>query len=121
MQIIGNKLVKCKSNKEIADEVFNSFDVNLNFNFEERYINYWIQLFRQTVLKLITFLEAFNQSTGFLKGDRAMYKAWIYLDRFSDDSGAYMGAAGFSVYSYEKQGGYRENPQFLFGTAYQFC
>ena len=121
MLIIGSKLVKCKSNKEIADKVCNSFDINLNFNFEERYINYWLRLFRQTLFKLIVFLESFNQDTSFLKGNKAMYNAWNYLDNFFDDSGEYNGASGFSIYSYEKQGCYKGNPQFLFGTAYQFC
>jgi hypothetical protein len=72
------------------------------------------------VFKLIAFFSFCNQDTDFLKGSQGMYNAWVYLDNFKDDSVEYKGATGFSVYSYEKQGGYRVNPQFLFGTAYQF-
>lgn len=120
MQVIGKKLIQGKTNKKIADEISYAFDPDTLFNFEERYVNYWIQFFRQTVLKLIAFLSSFNQDTSFLKGSDSMYNAWVYLDRFVNDSDGYAGATGFCQYFYEKQGGYRENPQFLFGTAYQF-
>jgi len=120
MKIIGNKLVKGKSKKEIADDVYNSFDIDSNFNFEERYIDYWIKLFRQAVLKLMIFLDKNNQDTDFLKGNKSMHKALVYLNEFTDDTKRFRNATGFSVYYYQKQGGYRENPQFLFGTAYQF-
>ena len=118
MIIIGNKLIKGRSKKEIADYVYNCFDSN--FNFEERYLDYWFQLFWQTILKLKTFLDKNNQDTDYLKGGTGMSKAWVYLNEFTDDTKEFKNATGFSQYYYRKEGGYRENPQFLFGTAYQF-
>ena len=119
MIIIGDKLVYAKSDKKIADKIYNSFDIN-DFNFEERYVNYWFRFFRQTVLKLISILKSNNQDTDFLYGKEGLKKGWEYLNGFSNEVGKYRNAIGFSRYFYEMQGGYRKNSVFLFGTASQF-
>jgi len=120
MYIWRNKLIKNKSKSEIADDVTGSFAIDNELNYEERYVDQSLRLFIQTVSKLMDFLNRNNQNIDFLKGKEKLKEAWIYLDTFKDDSGLYNGASGFSFYSYEKQGGYRTNPQFLVGTAYQF-
>jgi hypothetical protein len=120
MYIWKNKLIKNKSKSKITDEVTGSFDIDKELNYEERYVDRSLSLFRQTVIKIIDFLTRNNQNIKFLKGKERLKETWIYLASFKDDSGKYTGASGFSFYSYEKQGGYRTNPQFLFGTAYQF-
>jgi hypothetical protein len=120
MYIWKNKLIKNKSKSKIADDVTGSFDIDNELNYEERYVDQSIRLFIQTVGKLLDFLNRNNQNSDFLKGEEKLKEAWLYLASFKDDSGIYIGASGFSFYSYEKQGGYRTNPQFMFGTAYQF-
>ena len=120
MYIWRNKLIKNKSKSTISDEVTGSFKIDKELNYEERYIDRSLSLFRQTVSKIIDFLNRNNQDIIFLKGKEKLEEAWLFLATFKDDSGIYSGAPGFSIYSYEKQGGYRTNPQFMFGTAYQF-
>jgi hypothetical protein len=120
MYVCGEKLVKGTPNKEIIQEILNSFDPDCQCNFEERYIKGILNLFLQTLFKLMSFLAGNNQDVEFLKGQERLKDCWHYLDSFTDDSGMYKGAVGLSGFSYEKQGGYRKNPQFMFGTAYQF-
>lgn len=120
MYIWRNKLIKNKSKSTISDEVTGSFKIDKELNYEERYIDRSLSLFRQTVSKIIDFLNRNNQDIIFLKGKEKLEEAWLFLATFKDDSGIYSGASGFSIYSYEKQGGYCTNPQFMFGTAYQF-
>jgi hypothetical protein len=120
MDICGKSLEDDKSKKQIADEVLFQFDPDNDYNFEERYINHFLDLFQQTIFKLGIFLSSLNQNTDFLKGWEGLKAGWHYLNTFKDDSGIYTGAIGFSLFIYEKLGGYARNPQFLFGTAYQF-
>jgi hypothetical protein len=120
MYIWRNKLIKNKSKSKIADEITGSFSLDKELNYEERYVDQSLSFFRQTVSKLRDFLNRNSQNIDFLKGKEKLKEAWLYLATFKDDSGIYSGASGFSFYSYEKQGGYRTNPQFMFGTAYQF-
>lgn len=120
MYIWKNKLIKNRSKAAIADDVVCCIDTDIELNYEERYVDRSLCLLRQTVHKLTDFLDRNGRDTGFLKGKERFKQALLYLDAFADDSGTYRGAAGFSFYSYEKQGGYRTNPQFMFGTAYQF-
>lgn len=120
MYIWKNKLIRNKTTSEIADNVTGSFDIDNELNYEERYVKQSLRLFIQTVGKLQDFLIRNNQNIDFLKGKEKLKEAWMYLAAFKDDSGIYCGASGFSFYSFEKQGGYHTNPQFMFGTAYQF-
>lgn len=102
MTITGNKLVQEKSAKEIADEIYNSFNIDSEFNFEERYIDYWLKFFRQIVSKLISFLKSNNQDIDFLCGKEGLKNAWKYLNNFSDDTEKYSKVIDFSKYFYEK-------------------
>ena len=120
MYICGEKIVKGRSSAEITQEVLDSFDLADELNFEVRYLNDMLNLFLQTLFKLNIFLSSNNQETTFLQGQERLRNGWEYLNRFTDDSGEYRKATGFSYFCYEKQGGYIKNPQFLFGTAYQF-
>lgn len=120
MYICGEKIVKGRPSSEIIQYVLDSFNIETELNFEERYLDDLLNIFLQTLFKLNAFLSSNNQDVEFLKGQERVKNGWHYLNDFKDDSGIYRGAAGFSVFSYEKQGGYSQNPQFMFGTAYQF-
>ena len=120
MAICRKALTEKKDSGKIADEIVYSFEPDDNINFEERYIQRFLKLFRQTCLKLFIFLNKNNQEAGFLLGREGLKEGWLYLANFHDDSGSYKGAVGFSLFYYEKEGGYIRNTRFLFGTAYQF-
>jgi hypothetical protein len=120
MYVCGLHIVHCKSSGEIMQAILDRFDTDVEFNFEERYLDDFLNLFSQALFKLNMFLSSNNQDARFLQGQEGLKNGWEYLNNFADDSGEYRGATGFSWFSYEKQGGYRQNPQFLFGTAYQF-
>jgi hypothetical protein len=120
MYICGEMIIKCKSRIKITQDVIDKFDIENEINFEDRYLVDLLNLFLKTLFKLAVFLSSNNQDVEFLQGQERLQNGWQYLNRFADDSGIYRGATGFSCFSYEKQGGYRQNPQFLFGTAYQF-
>jgi hypothetical protein len=120
MVLCGEILQNEKSKEQVTDEVVFAFEPDDQINFEERYICHFLNLFEQTILKLRGFLSSLNQDVVFLNGREGLKAGWQYLNNFSDDSGLYTGATGFSLFIYEKLGGYARNPQFLFGTAYQF-
>lgn len=120
MVICGKALSEEKDFGEIADEVIFSFEPDDNINFEERYIQRFLTLFRQTCLKLFVFLSKNNQEAGFLLGREGLKEGWQFLVNFCDDSESYRGSVGLSLFYYMKEGEYIENAQFLFGTAYQF-
>lgn len=120
MYVCGLELIEQKTRYIITDDVFNTFDIDSSFNFEERYVGTFLDLLRQTLMKLLIFLSSNNQETEFLMGSEGMRAGWKYLMDFQDDSGVYTGAVGVSDFYYEKQGGYAQNSPFLFGTAYQF-
>jgi hypothetical protein len=120
MYVCGQKLIGQNTRQTITDNVFNSFGIDSSFNFEERYIGSILDILRQTLMKLLIFLDSNNQETEFLLGTEGMITGWKYLTNFRDDSGIYLGAIGISDFYYEKQGSYAPNSQFLFGTAYQF-
>ena len=120
MQVCHRVLKPETPAEDIVQEIMDSFDPEYNFNYEVRYLPDVLDLFEQTIFKLRQFLNSQNQDITFLLGKEMLVNGWRYLSDFSDDSGLYRSATGFSRFSYEKQGGYHRNPRFLFGTAYQF-
>jgi hypothetical protein len=118
MQVIGNKLVKNKTDIDIVSEFYHRiYDTSLNITAAT--ISTYCELFEQTAQKIKTFLRMREKDHD----EQFMYHTpqdvFLFLNNFNDTHYG-GGPISCSRWYYDCLGGFRTNSYFLFGTASQF-
>ncbi|RKX83589.1 MAG: hypothetical protein DRP58_08510 [Spirochaetes bacterium] len=118
MQVIGNKLIKKKTNEEIVSLFYYQiYEVKLNIS-SSTLRNYY-ELFEQTAQKIKTFLREREKDDYPEQVLHSLIDVYWYLSEFQDPQYG-KGPGSCSLWYHESLGGYRNNAYFLFGTPSQF-
>lgn len=118
MQVIGNKLIKKKTNEEIVSQFyFRIYEVRLNLSVET--LRGYYELFEQTAQKIKTFLREREKENYAGQIFHTLIDVYWFLEKFNDSQYG-KGPESSALWYHESLGGFRNNAYFLFGTPSQF-